>query len=182
MEKHARVCGIRDRGGSDVRHLGEGASGIDCVEAGGRSRGRLRRARNILMLEAFQDLGSCDPAAMTSECSTSWETCLRRLRRALRKGFAEKIVIVVSEELMLSMRPTTSLSPCVRMRPTESIWWAWWETSRTAAGAARPVAALRPIIGTQIWLRPPRSRRARGGIRSGPDRGGARASIPFAQS
>jgi len=103
MEKYSRVSGVRDRGelkSSDI--LVRGRLGIDCVEAGGPEPGVGCAGRGIsLMLEALQDLGILRSGDYDARIfDVLGDVVCGGFAAPLRKGFAEKIVIVVSEELM----------------------------------------------------------------------------------
>lgn len=103
IERHARTFSVRDiRQLKRSELLFRGRLGIDCVEAGGPEPGVGCAGRGIsLMLEAFEDLEVLEAGG--------YDICLFDVlgdvvcggfAAPLRKGFAEKVVIVASEELM----------------------------------------------------------------------------------
>ena len=103
MEKYTRIFGVRDHGElkpSDL--IVKGRLGIDCVEAGGPEPGVGCAGRGIsLMLEALQDLGVLKAGGYDARVfDVLGDVVCGGFAAPLRKGFAEKIVIVVSEELM----------------------------------------------------------------------------------
>lgn len=103
MEKYGRVFGVRDRGELKAGDLiVKGRLGIDCIEAGGPEPGVGCAGRGIsLMLEAMQDLGVLSAGGYEARVfDVLGDVVCGGFAAPLRKGFAEKIVIVVSEELM----------------------------------------------------------------------------------
>ena len=103
MDKYARIFGTRDHADlkpSDL--LVKGRLDIDCVEAGGPEPGVGCAGRGIsLMLEALQDLGVLKDGGYDARIfDVLGDVVCGGFAAPLRKGFAEKIVIVVSEELM----------------------------------------------------------------------------------
>lgn len=103
MEKYSRLFGVRDRAElkpSDL--MVRSRLGIDCVEAGGPEPGVGCAGRGIsLMLEALQDLGVLKSGGYDARVfDVLGDVVCGGFAAPLRKGFAEKIVIVVSEELM----------------------------------------------------------------------------------
>jgi len=103
MEKYARIFGVRDHGELKTSDLMvKGRLGIDCVEAGGPEPGVGCAGRGIsLMLEALQDLGVLKEGGYDARVfDVLGDVVCGGFAAPLRKGFAEKIVIVVSEELM----------------------------------------------------------------------------------
>ncbi len=103
MEKYARLFGVRDRAELTAADLMiRGRLGIDCVEAGGPEPGVGCAGRGIsLMLEALQDLGALEAGGYDARVfDVLGDVVCGGFAAPLRKGFAEKIVIVVSEELM----------------------------------------------------------------------------------
>ncbi len=103
MEKYSRVFGVRDRAQLKPGDLlVRGRLGIDCVEAGGPEPGVGCAGRGIsLMLEALQDLGMLESGGYDARIfDVLGDVVCGGFAAPLRKGFAEKIVIVVSEEMM----------------------------------------------------------------------------------
>ena len=103
MEKYARLFGVRDRAELQPSDLiVRSRLGIDCVEAGGPEPGVGCAGRGIsLMLEALQDLGVLKAGGYDARVfDVLGDVVCGGFAAPLRKGFAEKIVIVVSEELM----------------------------------------------------------------------------------
>ncbi len=126
MERHARTFSVRDirlLKASDL--LFRGRLGIDCVEAGGPEPGVGCAGRGIsLMLEAFQDLEILEAGG--------YDICLFDVlgdvvcggfAAPLRKGFAEKVVIVVSEELM-ALYAANNIAKSVRTYSSNGVYLA----------------------------------------------------------
>ena len=126
MEKHSRVFGIRDKGklrASDL--LVQGRLGIDCVEAGGPEPGVGCAGRGIsLMLEAFQDLGILQSGGYDiGVFDVLGDVVCGGFAAPLRKGFAEKIVIVVSEEMM-ALYAANNIAKSVRTYASNGVYLA----------------------------------------------------------
>lgn len=103
MEKYQRLFAVRDRPEVTPADLMvRGRLGIDCVEAGGPEPGVGCAGRGIsLMLEALQDLDVLRSGGYDARVfDVLGDVVCGGFAAPLRKGFAEKIVIVVSEELM----------------------------------------------------------------------------------
>ena len=103
MERYSRTFGIRDLEGIKLEDLlVKGRLGIDCVEAGGPEPGVGCAGRGIsLMLEAFQDMGLMENGRYdVCMFDVLGDVVCGGFAAPLRKGFAEKVVIVISEELM----------------------------------------------------------------------------------
>jgi nitrogenase iron protein NifH len=103
MEKYARLFGVRDHGElAPADLIVKGRLGVDCVEAGGPEPGVGCAGRGIsLMLEALQDLDLLKAGGYDARVfDVLGDVVCGGFAAPLRKGFAEKIVIVVSEELM----------------------------------------------------------------------------------
>ncbi len=103
MEKYSRVFGVRDHVELKPEDLlVKGRLGIDCIEAGGPEPGVGCAGRGIsLMLEALQDLRILDNGGYDIQVfDVLGDVVCGGFAAPLRKGFAEKIVIVASEELM----------------------------------------------------------------------------------
>lgn len=103
LEKYARVAAIRDRAAlvpDDV--LVRTRLGIDCLEAGGPEPGVGCAGRGIsLMLEAFDDMALLDSGRYDiAMFDVLGDVVCGGFAAPLRRGFAEKVLIVVSEELM----------------------------------------------------------------------------------
>ena len=103
MEKYGKVFGVKDRGALKAEDiLTKGRHGIDCIEAGGPEPGVGCAGRGIsLMLESFEELGIMKGGRYDiGMFDVLGDVVCGGFAAPLRKGFAEKIVIVVSEELM----------------------------------------------------------------------------------
>jgi nitrogenase iron protein NifH len=126
MEKHARIFGIRDHGELKASDLVvKGRLGIDCAEAGGPEPGVGCAGRGIsLMLEAFQDLGVLNSGGYDiGVFDVLGDVVCGGFAAPLRKGFAEKIVIVVSEELM-ALYAANNIAKSVRTYASNGVYLA----------------------------------------------------------
>ncbi|MBI4676592.1 MAG: AAA family ATPase [Elusimicrobia bacterium] len=126
MEKHARIFGIRDHqalGAKDL--LVKGRLGIDCIEAGGPEPGVGCAGRGIsMMLEAFQELDVLESGAYdVGVFDVLGDVVCGGFAAPLRKGFAEKIVIVVSEELM-ALYAANNIAKSVRTYASNGVYLA----------------------------------------------------------
>jgi nitrogenase iron protein NifH len=126
MEKHSRVFGVRDRGELRAEELlVKGRHGIDCVEAGGPEPGVGCAGRGIsLMLEAFADLGVMKPGRYdVGIFDVLGDVVCGGFAAPLRKGFAEKVVIVASEELM-ALYAANNIAKSVRTYASNGVYLA----------------------------------------------------------
>ncbi|MDD5628716.1 MAG: AAA family ATPase [Elusimicrobia bacterium] len=126
LEKHARVFGVRDHGELKAEDLlVKGRLGIDCAEAGGPEPGVGCAGRGIsLMLEAFQDLGVLKSGGYdVAVFDVLGDVVCGGFAAPLRKGLAEKIVIVVSEELM-ALYAANNIAKSVRTYASNGVYLA----------------------------------------------------------
>jgi len=152
MEKHARIFGIRDRGelkASDL--LVKGRLGIDCAEAGGPEPGVGCAGRGIsLMLEAFQDLGILKSGYDVGIFDVLGDVVCGGFAAPLRKGFAEKIVIVVSEEFM-ALYAANNIAKSVRTYSSNGVYLAGLAANLKDGKVDRKrIERFADLIGTRI--------------------------------
>ena len=154
MEKHARIFGIRDRGelkASDL--LVKGRLGVDCAEAGGPEPGVGCAGRGIsLMLEAFNDLGILKSGVYDiGVFDVLGDVVCGGFATPLRKGFAEKIVIVVSEELM-ALYAANNIAKAVCTYASNGVYLAGLVGNLKDAGKAERARLLRfaKLLGTTV--------------------------------
>lgn len=159
MEKYGRVFGIRDNGqlrASDL--LVKGRLGIDCVEAGGPEPGVGCAGRGIsLMLEAFQDLELLKSGAYdVGIFDVLGDVVCGGFAAPLRKGFAEKIVIVVSEELM-ALYAANNIAKSVRTYASNGVYLAGLVANLKDGEAGRErIERFAGLLGTRILEYVPR--------------------------
>jgi nitrogenase iron protein NifH len=163
MEKHARIFGVRDRGelkASDL--LVKGRLGIDCAEAGGPEPGVGCAGRGIsLMLEAFQDLGLLKGGYDVAVFDVLGDVVCGGFAAPLRKGFAEKVVIVASEELM-ALYAANNIAKSVRTYSSNGVYLAGLVANLKDGKVDRKrLEKFARIIGTRILEFVPRDQAVR---------------------
>ena len=126
MDKYAKLGAARDNGSlsrGDV--LVRGRLGVDCVEAGGPEPGVGCAGRGIsLMLEAFDDLGLLEAGGYdVGVFDVLGDVVCGGFAAPLRKGFAEKVVIVVSEEMM-ALYAANNIAKSVRTYSSNGVYLA----------------------------------------------------------
>jgi len=153
MEKHARVFGVRDRGALKAEDiLTRGRLGIDCIEAGGPEPGVGCAGRGIsLMLESFEELGIMKGGRYDiGMFDVLGDVVCGGFAAPLRKGFAEKIVIVVSEELM-ALYAANNIAKSVRTYSSNGVYLAGLVANLKDGEADRGrVNRFARIIGTRV--------------------------------
>ena len=159
MEKYTRLFGVRDRGElkrSDI--LVTGRLGIDCVEAGGPEPGVGCAGRGIsLMLEALQDLGILKSGGYDAQVfDVLGDVVCGGFAAPLRQGFAEKIVIVVSEELM-ALYAANNIAKSVRTYSSNGVYLAGLVANLKDGQVERErLERFAAILGTRILAFVPR--------------------------
>ncbi|MBI5622370.1 MAG: nitrogenase iron protein [Elusimicrobia bacterium] len=116
LEKHQRVTGIRDLPPLTAEQLVvRGRLGIDCVEAGGPEPGFGCAGRGIaLMLEAFEGLAILESGRYdVAVFDVLGDIVCGGFAAPLRRGIAEKVAVLVSEELM-SLYAANNLAKSIR--------------------------------------------------------------------
>jgi nitrogenase iron protein NifH len=116
LEKHGRVTGIRDLPPIKPEDMVvRGRHGIDCVEAGGPEPGFGCAGRGVaLMLEAFEAFGVLESGRYDMAVfDVLGDIVCGGFAAPLRRGFAEKAVVLVSEELM-SLYAANNLAKSIR--------------------------------------------------------------------
>ena len=153
MDKYSRVSGTRDQGGLKIADLLiKGRLGIDCAEAGGPEPGVGCAGRGIsLMLEAFQDLGVLGPESYDiAVFDVLGDVVCGGFAAPLRKGFAEKIVIVISEELM-ALYAANNIAKSVRTYASNGVYLAGLVANLKDGKVDRKrIERFAKIIGTRI--------------------------------
>ena len=160
MEKHTRIFGVRDHGELRLEDLlVKGRLGIDCAEAGGPEPGVGCAGRGIsLMLEAFQDLGVLQSGRYdVGVFDVLGDVVCGGFAAPLRKGFAEKIVIVVSEELM-ALYAANNIAKSVRTYASNGVYLAGLVGNLKDSGKKERARLERfaRILGTRILEYVPR--------------------------
>lgn len=153
MEKYSRVAGIRDRARLQKEDLlVKGRLNIDCVEAGGPEPGVGCAGRGIsMMLEAFEEVdllksGGYDVGLF----DVLGDVVCGGFAAPLRKGFAEKIVIVISEEFM-ALYAANNIAKSVKTYSSNGVYLAGLVANLKEEGVNRArLKRFAKIIGTKI--------------------------------
>ncbi len=159
MEKHSRIFGVRDHKplqASDL--LVKGRLNIDCAEAGGPEPGVGCAGRGIsLMLEAFQDLGILkDGRYDIGLFDVLGDVVCGGFAAPLRQGFAEKVVIVVSEELM-ALYAANNIAKSVRTYASNGVYLAGLVANlKDGKPDRKRLQRFAAILGTRILAFVPR--------------------------
>ncbi|MFA6316987.1 MAG: AAA family ATPase [Elusimicrobiota bacterium] len=159
MEKHAKVFGIRDRQNLGAKELlVRGRLGIDCIEAGGPEPGVGCAGRGIsMMLEAFADLDILKAGAYdVGVFDVLGDVVCGGFAAPLRKGFAEKIVIVISEELM-ALYAANNIAKSVRTYSSNGVYLAGLVANlKDGKSDRKKLEKFAKLIGTRILEYVPR--------------------------
>ena len=159
LEKHNRAQRVRDNGPLGLRDiLVRGRLGIDCIEAGGPEPGFGCAGRGVaLMLETFESLAVLDAKRYDVVIfDVLGDIVCGGFAAPLRKGFAEKTVIVVSEELM-ALYAANNIAKSVKGYLPNGGCLAGLVVNRCDRGADRKVLErFAKVLGTRLLERLPR--------------------------
>ncbi|MFA6316012.1 MAG: AAA family ATPase [Elusimicrobiota bacterium] len=157
LQKHQRVTGIRDLPPVTAKDIVvKGRHGIDCIEAGGPEPGFGCAGRGIaLMLEAFEGFGLLETGPYdVAVFDVLGDIVCGGFAAPLRKGFADKAVVMVSEELM-SLYAANNLARSIKAYAGDGAALAGLVVNLRDPGSDRGmVERFAKILGTRIlgWL------------------------------